>query len=80
MTSDAFVQLLSAKSGFSKWDLYEILSDFGDLIKEQVYENGDTVSIGGLGEFRQIDVASKSDSPFKILGFKPIPSMNNDSL
>lgn len=67
MVTDAFFQLLAEKSGFSKRDLYKILSDFGDLIMEEVYDKGETVPIGGLSEFKRYEVAQDNGNPFRSL-------------
>ena len=79
MTTDTFVKLLADKSGIIRWDVYKVLNTLGDLIKEEVFEKGEDVAIGGLGHFKQVVMKDENDNEFKVLSFKPVPSMNNDS-
>lgn len=80
MVTDVFVQLLADRSGFTKWDIYKMLDELGNLIEKEVYEGGENISIGGLGSFKQAIIKNETSDEFKVLSFTPIPSMNNDSL
>lgn len=57
----------------------DILYNCFGLIEEEVYENGDDISIGGQRQFKQVTIKNENDNEFKILSFRPVASMNYES-
>ena len=53
MTKPELLGLLAEKSGVSKQNVDEVFDSLIEVITEKVHQGGDTVSIPGLGTFKQ---------------------------
>jgi len=53
MTKDQLSGAIAAKAGCSKKEANDFINAFGEVVVEEVRDNGETIQIPGLGIFKQ---------------------------
>lgn len=81
-----FIKLVADKTGLPQQKVNEVIDEAGRVIVEQCRDNGEDISIGTLGSFKQkVNPARKGRNPLtgkdievkasRTIAFRPMPSI-----